>query len=198
MITLGVTGGIGSGKTEVCKILESMGAAVFYADDEAKLLMVEDEDVRQDVIDSFGKESYEQDGSLNREYLATKVFGNDTQVRRLNNIVHPKVHRHFERLRQELAAKDVPLLVEEAALIYESGADQGLDTVAVVDAPLELRMKRVRERDDQSETEVRNRMGHQLPPEELRALADYVIENVGTMEDLRWKTEALYRHLVGE
>ncbi len=198
MKTLGVTGGIGSGKTTVCGILESLGARVFYADEEARRLMSEDSSVRKAISAAFGEQSYDEDGNLDREHLAAQIFGSDTQVRRINTIVHPKVHREFERVGKEASSDGIPLLVEEAALIFESGADHHLDAVAVVDAPLAERLQRVEARDGVPEDEVRNRMRHQLPPEELRRRADFVIENDGSIEDLRLQTEALYYHLVKE
>jgi len=192
MTTLGVTGGIGSGKTTVCGFLAEKGAKVFYADLEAKRLMTEHEGVRRDLIEAFGPESYADDGSLNRTYLAEAVFGTPENVERINAIVHPRVHEAFAEATERAREEGIDLLVHEAALIFESGGDAHLDAVAVVVAPDEDRIARVVERDDTSPEAVRARMGHQLSQDELRARADYVIENDGTLDDLRRKSVELY------
>jgi len=192
MTTLGVTGGIGSGKTTVCGFLAEKGAKVFYADLEAKRLMTEHEGVRRDLIEAFGPESYADDGSLNRTYLADEVFGTPENVERINAIVHPRVHEAFAEATERAREEGIDLLVHEAALIFESGGDAHLDAVAVVVAPDEDRIARVVERDDTSPEAVRARMGHQLSQDELRARADYVIENDGTLDDLRRKSVELY------
>ena len=197
MTTLGVTGGIGSGKTTVCGFLEEKGARVFYADLEARRLMEEHEGVREDVIEAFGPQSYDGD-ALNREYLAEVVFTSPENVERINAIVHPRVFESFNHAAERAAEEDVELLVHEAALIFESGGDEHLDAVAAVVAPDDDRIARVVERDDTTEAEVRARMGHQLPQDELRRRADYVIENDGTLDDLRRKSNELYWKAVGK
>lgn len=197
MKTLGVTGGIGSGKTTVCHMLESMGARVFYADMVAKQLMETDPKVRAEIVEAFGPESYTESGALNRSYLSDKVFGNDDLVAKINKIVHPRVFARFEEEKTRAKKDGVKLLVEEAALIFESGADAHLDVVAVVDSPPYTRIHRVMERDEVPESKVRSRMEHQLPPEELRRRADFIIENDGTIEDLRQQVQQLYDRLVG-
>lgn len=194
MTMLGVTGGIGSGKTTVCGFLSEQGAKVFYADLEARQLMTEHEDVRQEIIDAFGPDSYAEDGSLNRAYLSEAVFGSPENVERINAIVHPRVHEAFARAAEQAEADGIELLVHEAALIFESGGDKHLDAVAVVVAPDNDRVARVVDRDDTTAEAVRDRMGHQLPQDELRRRADYVIENDGTIEDLRRKSVELYDH----
>lgn len=192
MTTLGVTGGIGSGKTTVCGFLSEKGAKVFYADLEAHQLMTEHEAVRQEITDAFGPDSYADDGSLNRAHLSDVVFGSPENVERINAIVHPRVHEAFARAAKQAEADGIELLVHEAALIFESGGDKHLDAVAVVVAPDEDRVARVVDRDDTTADAVRDRMEHQLPQEELRRRADYVIENDGTLEDLRRKSVELY------
>lgn len=194
--TLGVTGGIGSGKTTVCHLLESLGARVFYADDEGKRLMVDDPKARKEIIRAFGEESYHRDGSLNRKYLADQVFNDDRKIERINQIVHPRVFERFEEERIRAEADGVPLLVHEAALIFEAGGDKHLDAVAVVDAPKNVRIERVTQRDNVSREDVKARMGHQLPPEKLRERADFVIENDGDLKKLRSAVENVYSVLV--
>jgi len=191
MQTLGVTGGIGSGKTTVCGFLEEQGARVFYADLEARRLMQEDPEVRAAVIDAFGAESY--DGTtLNRAYLADQVFDDESQIQRLNAIVHPRVFEAFEAAAVRAEEDDVPLLVHEAALLFEACGDAHVDATAAVVAPAADRIARVTARDDVTPEQVRNRMKHQLPQDELRRRADYVIENDGTLDALRQKSIDLY------
>ena len=190
--TLGITGGIGSGKSTVCQLLEKLGVPVFYADAEAKRLMVEDPEARAEIRAAFGPDSYTPDGHLNRAYLAGRVFGDAEQLARLNAIVHPRVYRAFEKVKGEAAQAGIPLLAKEAALIFESGGDRFLDAVLVVDAPLEVRVARVVARDDVTPAQVHARMQHQLPSETLRQRADYVLENTGGPDDLCRTVESFY------
>ncbi len=196
MKTLGVTGGIGSGKTTVCRLFEDLGARVFYADREAKKLMEEDPAMRAEITAAFGPESYDAAGRLDRAYLARRVFGEAASVARINAIVHPRVFRAFEAAREAAAREGVVLLVHEAALIFEAGGERYLDAVAVVDAPEAERVRRVTARDAVTPAQVRARMGHQLPPDELRRRADYVIDNTGSLEDLRRQVEQVYAEMV--
>ncbi len=193
--TVGLTGGIGSGKSTVARMFEEKGVRVFYADDVAKRIMEEDPEVRKEIIELLGPESYLPDSHLNRAYIAQRVFENDERLRRLNRIVHPRVHQAFQHAVEELARSGGGILIEEAALIFETGADRFLDKVIVVDAPEEERIRRVVRRDHVSPEQVRARMRHQLPAEVLRARADYVIENTGSLEDLRRQVEKIYHEL---
>ena len=197
MKTLGVTGGIGSGKTTVCGFLEEQGARVFYADIEAKRLMQEDAKVRAEITDAFGEGAYAADGSLNRAYLADQVFGDAERVERLNAIVHPHVFEAFEAAVARAGEENIDLLVHEAALLFEAGGDRHVDVTAAVVAPDADRIARVVERDDVTPSQVRARMTHQLSQADLRRRADYVIENDGTLDDLRRKSVDLYWTLVG-
>ena len=193
--TLGVTGGIGSGKTAACRMLEDLGARVFYADQEARRLMQEDDAVRAAVTEAFGEESYRPDGALNRPFLAGEVFGREEKTHRLNRIVHPRVFEAFAAAREKAERDGVALLVHEAALIYEAGGGEHLDAVAVVDAPEAVRIARVMRRDGVTEAQVRARMGHQLPAAALRRRADYVLDNDGSLEDLYPQVERVYQEM---
>ncbi|MEX0820659.1 MAG: dephospho-CoA kinase [Rhodothermales bacterium] len=195
MKRLGVTGGIGSGKTTVCRMLEDMGARVFYADEEGKQLLVDDPEARREVIAAFGADSYHDDGRLNRAFLADQVFSDDDKLERLNRIVHPRVLARFEKVAEKAEREHVPLMVKEAALIFESGGEALLDAVAVVDAPREERIARVVARDDAEPADVKARMRHQMEPAELRRRADVVIENDGDLPQLRKQVEALYEDM---
>lgn len=193
--TLGVTGGIGSGKSTVCRMLEECGARVFYADDEGKRLLVQDPEARRELVAAFGDESYHADGRLNRTYLAENVFSDERKLETINDIVHPRVFARFEAAVEHAREEGVPLMVKEAALIFEAGSERFLDAVAVVDAPRDVRLERVQKRDDVSRAAVETRMGHQLPPDELRRRADFVIDNSGTLDDTRQQVEKLYREM---
>ncbi len=193
MRTLGVTGGIGSGKSAACGMLAACGARVFYADDEAKRLMQADAATRRAVQDAFGVEAYDEAGRLNRAYLAQQVFGHLGKVERLNAIVHPRVFEAFEAAAARAEGNGVPLFVIEAALLFESGGDAHVDATAAVVAPEAVRMARVMARDQATPEQVRARMRHQLPQAELRKRADYVLTNDGTLDALRTQAEALYR-----
>ncbi len=194
--TLGVTGGIGGGKTTVCRMLEARGARVFYADDVAKQLMQDDPALRAEIAAAFGPQSYDADGRLDRAYLAEQVFSSEENTRRINALVHPRVFAAFEEAKAAAQQEGVALLVHEAALLFEAGGDAHVDAVAVVDAPETERIRRVTARDDTAEAQVRARMARQLPPEELRRRADYVIENDGSLERLRRQVERLHRMLI--
>ena len=196
-MTIGVTGGIGSGKTTVCNLLQELGARVFFADIEAKRIMVEDPQVREAIIQEFGPRSYDGE-ALNRTYLAGQVFGDEQRLEKLNGIIHPRVHAAFENAKAEAANDGIRLLVKEAAIIFETGGEQFLDAVVVVHAPTKNRMQWVIIRDQATPEQVRARMQHQLPPEELCRRADYVIGNNGTLADLKQKVRELYAQLIPE
>ncbi len=195
MKTLGVTGGIGSGKTTACRMLEALGARVFYADAEARRLMEADPHVRAAIAAAFGAESYDAEGRLDRAYLAEHVFGEAARVERLNAIVHPRVYDAFGAAARRAEREGVEVLVLEAALIFESGGERHLDAVAVVDAPEAARIRRVAARDETAPEAVRARMAHQLPPHVLRRRADHVLVNDGDLEALRRQVRALYREI---
>lgn len=186
---LGVTGGIGCGKSVVCAYLAQLGAEVFDADLTARNLMESDERVRQEVTRAFGRESYREDGSLNRKWLASQVFAEDSRLKELNWIVHPKVAEAFGILRNRFEGG---LLIHEAALIYEAGVENRLDAVCVVTAPKELRIARVMARDRVSAEKVLARMSRQLSQEEKAGRADVVLVNDSDMAAVRRKSRRLY------
>lgn len=190
--TLGVTGGIGSGKSAVCKALAELGATVFSADHVAKSIMVEDQEAIREIVAAFGADSYFPDGSLNRAYLAQQIFGDQNKVTTINQIVHPRVFQAFQREKETASRDQIPLLVHEAALIFESGGYKHLDAVLVVHAPVEMRIQRVLERDGVTRQQVLDRMAHQLPSDELLERADYVIHNDADLDTLNSRVLAFY------
>jgi len=172
---IGVTGGIGSGKSLVCRIFELLGVPVYHADDRAKYLMENDPELKERLLETFGEAIF-PGGKLDRKALAAKVFGNAKLLKSLNALVHPAVRQDTKSWFEEQSA---PYAIKEAALIYETGAEQGLDRVIVVTAPLGLRLKRVHQRDGSSYRDILARINHQLPEKEKVKRADYLIRNNG-------------------
>ncbi len=177
MFCVGITGGIGSGKSLVCSILEKLGVPVYNADAEARRLMNSDPDLRDAIVQMFGKRAYSGD-VLNRKFLAESVFGDQETLAQLNGLVHPAVGQDF--IRWAAMQRGNPYVVEEAAILFESGAHKKMDLSVLVYAPRELRISRVIERDRVDREDVLKRMGHQLSEEELVHLADHLIYNDGT------------------
>jgi dephospho-CoA kinase len=175
MIKAGITGGIGSGKTTVCRIFETLGIPVYYADDAARELMVSNPAVREALVEEFGKESYLDDGTLDRTRLAKLVFPYPEKLERLNAIVHPAVSRHREQWQQHHF--NVPYTLTEAALLVEAGSYKTLDVLITVTAPESVRLARIVARDGSAENEIRQRMARQLPEGEKVKLSQYVVDN---------------------
>lgn len=198
MITLGVTGGLGSGKSTVCRMFAELGAPVFLADDEAKRLMVEHPGVRDQLVAAFGEDTYLDDGSLNRQYLSGRVFRNPDDLAKINAIVHPFVFEEFAAFRTRAESNGTSLAIKEAAILFESGGDRHVDRTLVVDAPITTRISRVSRRDGMSRPEALERMRHQMPSDELRQRADFIIDNDGTEDDLRVAVRGVYDALQAE
>lgn len=173
MVLIGLTGGIGSGKSTVAKVFETLGIPVYYADDEAKRLMNTDERLKQEIIKQFGIESY-KDGTLNRPYIASLVFTNKEKLSLLNSLVHPVT---IEDSQKWVLQQISPYVIREAALLFESGANKGLDFVIGVSAPLPLRIQRVIQRDGLSKEEIEQRISRQMDEEEKTKKCDFVILN---------------------
>ena len=197
MTTLGITGGIGSGKSTVAALLgEKLRVRIVSADDEARRLMVEDEELRTALIERFGADTFLEDGSLNRAELATRVFGDPEEVEALNAIVHPAVREELGKSIRQAEKDGIDLFAYEAALIYEIGANDLVDAVLLVDAPLELRINRVMQRDGSTRSEVVARMSNQISSDVLRARADSVIDNDGDLAALQDSVDSLYRSIL--
>lgn len=195
MLKVGITGGIGSGKTTVCKLFEALGVAVYYADDRAKFLMQHEHFLIDQIKQNFGEDIYDH-GQLNRALLAQKVFGNKEQLALLNSLVHPVVFRDTERWYNEQLTAKPPYVLKEAALLVETGAYKMLDKLIVVSAPLDIRLQRVVARDKVTAAEVTQRMNNQLAEEEKRKLADFVIENNSDLETLKIQIEKIHQALI--
>lgn len=201
-LTIGVTGGIGSGKSTVCSIFSSLGRTTLSADSIAKEITGTDKDIRKKIEQAYGKSVFLSDGSLNRKLLADIVFTSKDQLEILNSIVHPAV---FLEINKRLAGlrKDQrePFVLVEAALIFESGMNTRLDYVLHIHVDEKLRIKRVKERDNSTETEVALRMKNQMSEEKKLKEADFVIMNNDTLEKLQQSVkfyDGLFTTLAGQ
>ena len=173
MLKIGLTGGMGSGKSTVARIFEVLGIPVFYADAEAKKLMEEDSELRRKIISSLGPESYI--GTLpNRKYIARQVFNDPEKLKILNSLIHPATIIKAEKWMEMQSA---PFAIKEAAILFESAAHKHLDFVIGVQSPEKLRVQRSMERDNLSDDEVKERMDRQMNQEEKMNLCDFVIIN---------------------
>jgi dephospho-CoA kinase len=175
MLKIGLTGNIGSGKTTVAKVFELLGVPVFYADDEAKKVMITDVILVDAIKHAFGAQSYFEDGTLNRKHIAAIVFNNPAELEKLNALVHPAVFRAFDSL--EAKAKNAPYIIREAAILFESGSYKTCDRTLIVSAPLDKRIARVIQRDHIPADEVKKREARQMSEEEKKELADDIIIN---------------------
>ncbi|MFP5079613.1 dephospho-CoA kinase [Pedobacter sp. JCM 36344] len=176
MLKIGITGGIGSGKTTVCKIFETLGIPVFYADTVAKSIMVIDPLLVAGVKKAFGHLSYFPDDSLNNKHIANIVFTNPEELAKLNELVHPAVFRAFESWIGTVD-NSAPYLLKEAALLFESGSYKMCDQSILVIAPHELKLKRVMARDSVTADLVTSRMDKQFSDEQKSKIADFILYN---------------------
>ncbi|MBL7748205.1 MAG: dephospho-CoA kinase, partial [Chitinophagaceae bacterium] len=171
MLKIGLTGGIGSGKTTVARVFETLGIPVYYADDAAKRLMNTDDELKAGVISHFGEAAY-VNGELDRKYLAGIVFNNKEKLDLLNSLTHPVTIRDAE---DWMNRQTSPYAIKEAALLFESGAAEKLDYIIGVYAPQHTRIKRVMQRDDLSTDEVLKRISRQIDEEMKMKLCNFVI-----------------------
>jgi dephospho-CoA kinase len=173
MIKVGLTGGIGSGKTTVAGIFETLGIPVYNADNAAKRIMNENEILRKKIIEHFGAESY-KNNQLNRPHLALVVFNDAQKLALLNSLVHPLT---FEDAENWMKQQQAPYIIKEAALMFESDAWKYVDKVIGVSAPYELRIQRTMERDHISREAIDARINKQMNEEEKMKRCDYILNN---------------------
>ena len=174
---VGITGGIGSGKSTVANIVACLGVPVYNADTRAKSLMVNDATLINQIKQEFGDKAYDFSSSLNRKFLAEQVFGFPERLEKLNALVHPHVAKDYHHWLGRHQTK--PYILKEAALLFESGSALTLDKIIAVTAPEALRLQRVMERDGRTKIEVQNIMHRQWPQAEIVSRADYIIVNDG-------------------
>lgn len=194
MIKVGVTGGIGSGKTTFCKVLEELGAFVLYADDLAKELMVSDPELISKLKQAFGDESYHADGSLNRGYLAKEAFEKG-RVQELNEIVHPILWKRADEISQVKEEEGCSIFVKEAAILLQNGRPENVDQVILLLADQKSRIERVKSRDKTDEKKVQDRILKQQDFEKLTHLADRVVVNNESIEELKMKARETFHFL---
>lgn len=190
MYKVGITGGIGSGKSTVCAMLEELGVAVYNSDTRAKELMTTSATLREAIVARFGAECYTAE-ELNRGYLAERVFGDAAELAALNNLVHPAVMADFEVWAER---QEGSYVVFESAILFESGLEQRVDMAVAVLSPEELRIERAMRRDGTTREQVVARIRRQLSDDERADRAKYAIVNVD-LEELREDVEQLHRRL---
>lgn len=195
MKILGVTGGIGSGKTQFCNRLRELGAIVSLADDLAKEIMVSDPQVIHQIRTIFGGDAYFSDGSLNKAYLSEQAFSKG-RSEELNQIVHPAVGTYTRKRIEEARTSGCPLFVNEAALLLKNGRSSLYDLVVWIEAPENDRVKRVKKRDGFPEESILERARLQQTLKDVEQWIDVVIHNDSDIHSLRSKAETLYKELV--
>lgn len=173
MLRVGITGGIGSGKSTVCRIFEILGIPVYYADNAAKQLMRDNSELKQEIILHFGEDSYSK-GELNRAHISNIAFSDPSKLQLLNSLVHPRTIRDAE---EWMKRQTTPYVLKEAALIFESGSNLSLDYVIGVSAPRKLRIERIMSRDHISKELVEKKIDQQMQEEEKMKRCDHVILN---------------------
>lgn len=188
MYKVGITGGIGSGKSTVCGLLSAYGVAVYDSDARAKALMEQSAALRESLCAAFGEECYKEDG-LNRQYLASKVFGDEQSLMKLNSIVHPAVRADFRSWAEQQSGEYVVL---ESAILFEAAFETEVDTTLAVLAPVEERVRRAMGRDGADREAILNRIQHQMSDEELHARADRCLVNM-RMDYLESDVEQLHK-----
>ncbi len=191
MIQIGLTGGIGSGKTTVAAMFEDLGIAVYNSDKEAKRLMNEDPGLRNAIKTLFGERAY-QNNTLNRKLLAEKAFKDKELLIALNKIVHPAVREDFKTWVEQQEGQYV---IQEAAILFENGGYKGLDKMILVTAPKKVRIARIKQRDDLTEKAILERMQHQWPDKKKKELSQYVIKNKN-LEDTRKQVRNIHDQIL--
>lgn len=175
MIKIGVTGGIGSGKSTVCEIFESINVPVFHADLEARKIQNSDPLIKSQIIELLGADCYNQEGLMDRKLVASRIFSDKLLLTQMNQIVHPAVRKSFKDW--VLQNQNAPYVVYEAAILFESNSAADFDQIILVLADLDVRIKRVVARDHVEEEQVKIRMANQMLDQEKIKLADYIIDN---------------------
>jgi dephospho-CoA kinase len=171
---VGLTGGIGSGKTTLAKLFEVMGCAIYNSDDRAKEVYFNPE-VRQQVIELLGKEAYRSEQEIDKPFISSRIFSDTRLLQQLNSIIHPAVKTDFIEFTNQYAAHKI--IIKESAILFETGIYKDLEKTILVTAPPELKLKRVMQRNAVTKEEVEKRMSAQWSDEQKIALADFVITN---------------------
>lgn len=194
MKIVGLTGGIGSGKSTVARMFAELGVPVYFADDEAKKLMVTSEPLIAGIKKRFGEKAYDESG-LNTRYLAKVVFNDQESLRALNEMVHPEVEKHFK---DWVTKQDAAYVIQENPLLFEKDRQDQYDATIVVVAPTQMRIDRVKARDGVSRTEVEARIQNQMDQGYKVERADYIIENVGDLSSCRESVRVIDKNILSE
>ncbi|SRX76088.1 dephospho-CoA kinase [Aequorivita antarctica] len=190
MKIIGLTGGIGSGKTTVAQLFSELGVPIYIADIEAKKLTDTSKVIRRKLISLLGEEAY-KGPKLNRKFVADKIFNDKTLLEGVNAVIHPKVAAHFIKW---VSKQKATYVIKEAAILFENGGYKNCDLVILVTAPKAVRIARVRARDNASSIEIEQRMKNQWSDEEKQKLADIIIENID-LKTTREKVETIHNSL---
>ncbi|MBB3122710.1 dephospho-CoA kinase [Mesoflavibacter sabulilitoris] len=188
---VGLTGGIGSGKTTIANFFKELGVPIYIADTEAKALMNRSKVIKRKLIALFGDNAY-QNEKLNRDFLSKQIFNNKDLLQKMNAIVHPKVASHFKRW---VKKQEAPYVISEAAILFENGSYKKYDYIITVTAPEEVRLKRVMSRDNSSKEKVKSVMNNQWKDEEKIKLSDYVIQNIN-LEEAKAQVLQIHQNLL--
>lgn len=191
---IGITGGIGSGKSTVSQFIEENGYAVYYSDSRAKDIVNDDLHLKEEIIKLLGARAYDETGAYDRKYVAAAVFTDEALLHQLNGLIHPAVKTDFEKW---VDAQEAPLVFKETALLFELKLNESCYKSLLVTADDNCRLKRVMDRDDKTYREVEAIMLRQMPEKDKVKLADYVIYNNGTLEELRQQTEQTLKEMIG-
>ncbi|PUB33508.1 dephospho-CoA kinase [Elizabethkingia sp. YR214] len=192
---IGLTGGIGSGKTTVARFIEEMGYPVYNSDTRAKDLVNESDDLKASIIQLLGAQAYDENGLYDRKYVGSIVFSNDELLKQLNAIIHPAVNKDFHDWVKRQSRK---IIFKETALLFELKLNLQCDKSLLVTADESIRIKRVMDRDSKTYREVEKVIDNQMPERKKIRLADYVIENNSDMQHLRLSTEKIMTSLISD
>ena len=197
MLKVGLTGGLGSGKSTASKFFKSLGAFILDADSTAKKLIANNEKVKEELIKEFGTDIMDATSNVDKKKLARIAFQDEDHQQRLNYVVHPHIHMAIDKCFDKTLDEDKhELFIVDAALIYESGYDAHLDYIIVVTAQLKHRMERAMNRNTLTRDQILKRIEFQWPEKEKTSLADFVVHNDGTEDDLKNQIVELYKNLV--
>ena len=188
---VGLTGGIGSGKTTVAKLFKKRGIPVYDSDKQAKKLMRRSKKVKNKITALLGDQAY-SGSELNSTFIANKVFSDQKLLLELNGIVHPAVRKHFKKWVEK---QDAPYVIQEVAIIFENGIQESYDKIILVTAPMDIRIDRIQKRDNVSEKKIRERMDNQWPDTKKIPLSDFVIENID-LQKTRLKINEIHDRLL--
>lgn len=192
-LVVGLTGGIGSGKTTVAQFFARLGIPVYLADNQAKALMTRSKIIKRKLIKLLGAQTY-QNEELNKSYIADKIFNNAKLLETMNSIVHPKVAAHFKTW---LKKQDSPYIIKEAALLFENGSYKNLDYIITVVAPQELKIQRVIKRDQSSDKHVKAIMEQQWNDDLKVKLSDFIINNI-ELSSIKQQVEEIHKEILAK